>query len=324
MANMMAGVSSPNGVELRELPVPAPADEQVLVKVAAAGMNRADLAAARGAYGANAVGNAIGMEWAGEIVEVGKAVKGFRAGDTVLCSGSGGYAQYAVADHGRTLPFDRRKMSFEQAAILPLVLMTAHDAVVTNGRFASGESILVQGASSAVGIASLQIARLKGGRVIAGTSSNDWRRQQLAQYGASLALNPRADGWVDEVLGATGGRGVDLVIDMVSGPMMNLNMKATAVLGRIVNVGRLGGAKAEFDFDMHAAKRLDYIGVTFRTRNVDEVRKIVTRMRDDIWDQVVAGDISLPIDRSFPLAEARQAHAHMASNAHFGKIVLIP
>jgi len=124
------------------------------------------------------------------------------------------------------------------------------------------------------------------------------------------------------VLKATDGKGVDLVVDMLSGPVVTQTMRATAILGRIVNVGRLAGAKAEFDFDLHALRRIDYIGVTFRTRSLEEVREITARMRADLWDAVTAGKLSLPIDRSFPLDQAREAQEHMRTNKHFGKILL--
>ena len=125
------------------------------------------------------------------------------------------------------------------------------------------------------------------------------------------------------MLEATGGKGVNLTVDMVSGPGMNQIMRATAVLGRIVNVGRLGGQKAEFDFDLHAMKRIDYIGVTFRTRSAEEVREIVRLMKADLWDAVMSGKLALPIDRTFPLDEAIAAQAHMKANQHFGKIALV-
>lgn len=319
---MRAGVSTPDGLAVREVPRPVPGDGQVLVRVAAAGLNRADLDAARGAGVADpkSLGRPIGMEWAGEVVETGTAVTGFRPGDRVMCSGSGGYAEYAVADMGRTLPLGG--LDVRQAAVLPLALMTAHDALVTNGRLRAGEAVLVQGASSAVGLMALQIARLKGAAVIVGTSSDAERRGRLPGFGATLALDARQEGWTGEVLAATGGRGVDLVVDMVSGPLVNPTMTVTAVRGRMVNVGRLGGMTAAFDFDLHAARRIDYIGVTFRTRTVDEVRAIVHRVREDLWDAVQSGTLSLPIDRRFTLDDAPAAHAHMRANAHFGKILL--
>jgi NADPH2:quinone reductase len=121
---------------------------------------------------------------------------------------------------------------------------------------------------------------------------------------------------------ATGGKGVDLIVDMVSAPVANQNLEAAAILGRIVNVGRLGGQKGEFNYDLHALKRIDYIGVTFRTRSMDEVREIVRLMRADLWPAVEAGTLSLPIDKTFPLAQVADALAMMRANKHFGKIVL--
>jgi NADPH2:quinone reductase len=213
-------------------------------------------------------------------------------------------------------------MGFEQAATLPVALNTMHNAVLTNGRLMTGESVLIQGASSGVGLMGLQIAKLRGARPVIGSSTNDARRQRLKEFGADLAIDTRDATWPDQVLEATGGKGVALIVDMVSGATVSAAMKATAVLGRIVNVGRLGGAKAEFDFDQHALRRIDYIGVTFRTRTIEEVREIARRMRADLWDAVTAGKLRLPIDRTFRLDEAAAAQAHMRANQHFGKIAL--
>ena len=135
--------------------------------------------------------------------------------------------------------------------------------------------MLIQGASSGVGLMGLQIAKLKGARLVIGTSTNAGRRERLKEFGADLAVDTTEKDWAQKVLDATGGKGVDLIVDQVSASVANENMKAAAVLGRIVNVGRLGGFKGEFDFDLHAMKRIDYIGVTFRTRSVEEVREIV-------------------------------------------------
>jgi NADPH2:quinone reductase len=322
---MKAAIASETGVQLRDVPQPLPQRNEVLVRVRAAGLNRADLNAARGSGIATsaALGRPIGLEWAGEIVETGPDVHDFRPGDRVMCSGSGGYAEYAVADAGRTMAMPNG-MDFAEAGILPLALLTMHDALMTNARLKPGDGVLIQGASSGVGLMGLQIARLKGAAPVIGTSTNAMRRERLAAFGAELALDTRDPSWPDAVLAATEGRGVDLIIDMVSASVADQNMKAAAIRGRIVNVGRLGGAKGEFDYDLHAMKRLDYIGVTFRTRSIEEVREITRLMQADLWDAVAAGELRLPIDRSFPLADAAAAHAHMRANAHFGKIVLIP
>jgi len=318
---MKAAVSSPNGLELRDIPQPTPKPNEVLVRVKACGLNRADLSAARASLGHGTMGAPVGLEWAGEVVSTGADAKGFKPGDRVVCSGNGGYAEYAVSDYGRTVPLPSG-FRFEQAAVLPVALHTLHNALITRGRLKAGESVLIQGASSGVGLMGLQIAKMKGATPVMGSATNDGRRAKLKDFGADLAIDTRDDKWPDQVLEATGGKGVNLTVDMVSGPTVNQTMRATAVLGRIVNVGRLGGVKAEFDFDLHAMKRIDYIGVTFRTRSVEEIREIVRLMKADLWDAVTSGKLALPIDRTFPLDEAIAAQAHMRANQHFGKIAL--
>ncbi|MEJ2121002.1 MAG: zinc-binding dehydrogenase [Alphaproteobacteria bacterium] len=323
-AMMTAGVATEDGLVVREVPRPEAGPEQVLVRVRAAGLNRADLGAAKALYlpGGAGMNKPIGLEWAGEVVGVGEGVSGIKEGDRVLASGSGGYAEYAVTDMGRVLPIPANNMSYEQAAGLPIALITMHNAVVTQGRLAKGEAVLIQGASSGVGLMGMQIAKAMGAELVIGSSTTDARRARLGEFGADLAIDSSDGGWADQVLEATGGDGVHLIVDMISAGVMNDNMKATRVLGRIVNVGRLGGFTGEFDFDLHARKRIDYIGVTFRTRSIEEVREIVWRMREDLWEAVTAGDLSLPIDKTFALKDAVAAQEHMRANEHFGKIIL--
>lgn len=321
---MRAMVVGENGLELQEIATPQPGPNEVLVRVRAAGLNRAELAMAAGhAHGAlGGKGAVIGLEWAGEVARVGADVSGIREGDRVMCSGNGGYAEYAVADWGRVSRLPDANMGWEQAATLPIALQTMHDAVVTNGRLHRGEAVLIQGASSGVGLMGLQVAKFMGAGLVIGSSTDAGRRARLHGFGADLAVDSSDPAWPDAVLEATGGKGVDLVVDQISAPVANGNLRATRVLGRIVNVGRLGGAVGEFDFDLHAARRISYVGVTFRTRSLEEVREINRRMREDLWDAVTAGRLHLPIDRSFPLEEANAAQAHMRANGHFGKIVL--
>jgi NADPH2:quinone reductase len=321
---MKAGVASPNGVVIQEIPQPKPKPTEILIKVKAIALNRADLGSAKGdtSHG-SATGKPIGGEFSGEVIEVGSDVHDFNPGDRVICHSPGSHAEYAVSDYGRALPIPAN-MSYEQAATLPIGLNTLHNALVTNGRLKAGESVMIQGASSGVGIIGLQIAKLMGANPVFGTSSNAGRRARLKEFGAGYAIDTGNPNWPEEVLKATGGKGVNLTVDMVSGSTVNQTMEATALLGRIVNVGRLGGMKAEFDFDMHARKRIDYIGVTFRTRTIEEVREVLVRMRADLWKAVSDGKIRVPIDKTFPLSEARAGHEHMRVNAHFGKILLIP
>ena len=320
---MKAGVATEQGLALRDIPQPRPKPNEVLVRVRAASLNRADLTTARGLpHGSHAgIGAPVGLEWAGEVVESGAQAKGYSAGDRVMCSGTGGYAEFAVSDFGRVNPMPDG-LSFEQAATLPVALITLHNALVTAGRLHAPDSVMIQGASSGVGLMGLQIAKLRGAGLVIGTSTNAERRGRLKEFGADLAIDTNEPGWPEAVLRATGGKGVNLVVDMLSGPVVAQTMKATAVLGRIVNVGRLAGARAEFDFDLHALRRIDYIGVTFRTRTLEEVREINRRMRADLWDAVTAGKLALPIDRRFALDAAVEAQAHMRANRHFGKILL--
>ena len=289
----------------------------------AAGLNRVDTMMANGhVHGtAGGVGAVLGVEWAGEVVAVGAEAQPFRVGERVMCAGAGGFAELAVVDAARVLPVPAR-LGFIEAATLPVALQTMHDAIVTNGELVAGQTVLVQGASSGVGLMALQIAKVMGARWVAGSSGDPERRARLSEFGADLAFDAGSSDWVDAVLAATGGKGVDLTIDQVAGPGFNASMRATRVHGRIVNVGRLGGMRAEFDFDLHAQRRIAYVGVTFRTRSRQEVQAVTERTRSDLWEPLCQGRLRLPVDRVFPLAEVTAALEHVRSNQHFGKVVL--
>ena len=322
---MKAAVVTETGVQVKDMPVPKPGPAQVLVRVRAASLNRADLAVAAGhAHGRQGgPGTIIGLDFAGEVVECGAEVPAhIKPGMRVMAKGNGCYAEYAVADYGTVAAIPGNNMSWEQAATLPVALTTMHNAVVTHGALQKGQSILIQGASSGVGLMGMQIAKFMGAGLVVGSSTNAERRAKLKEFGCDLAIDTSDPKWPDQVLEATGGRGVDVIVDQISASVANGNLKCCAILGRIVNVGRLGGQKGEFDFDLHAARRISYIGVTFRTRSTEEVREINRLMVQDLWGAVEAGKLGLPIDKVFPLAEAVEALAHMKANQHFGKIVL--
>src|SRR5216684_3038552 len=311
---MKAYVYGANGPAITDVAKPSQNGTQVLVRVRACGLNRADLGMTKGhAHGsAGGVGTVLGMEWAGEIAEVGPNAKGVKPGDKVMGSGGAAFAEYTLADHGRLFRTPSN-MNFEDAATLPVALATMHNAVVTNGALQPGQSVLIQGASSGVGLMALQIAKLKGASLVIGSSTNAERRARLKDFGADLAVDSSDPGWVDEVLKATGGEGVDLIVDQVSGKVANQNLAATRIKGRIVNVGRLGGTHGDFNFDLHAARRINYIGVTFRTRSIEEIREIFDEVRRDIWPAVESRKLQLPIERVFE---------HMEANRHLGKIVV--
>jgi NADPH2:quinone reductase len=197
-----------------------------------------------------------------------------------------------------------------------------HNAVVTNGALQAGQSVLIQGASSGVGLMAMQIAKFKGAKLVIGSSTDATRRSRLMEFGADLAIDSADPGWVDQVLAATNSEGVDLIVDQVSGKVASQNLAATKVKGRIVNVGRLGGTRADFNFDLHAARRINYIGVTFRTRTIEEIREIFDEVKKDIWPAVEQRKLQLPIDRVFAFDDIGKAFAHMEANLHLGKIVV--
>jgi NADPH2:quinone reductase len=322
---MKAAVVGENGVEIRDLPKPEPKPNEVLIRVRASSLNRADVGIAAGQQHGRVggIGSRIGLECAGEVEAVGSEVKGFKVGDRVMGAAPGGYAEYAVTDQGRVNRIPANNMTYEQAACLPVALQTLHNAIVTAGRFKRGETLLIQGASSGVGLMGLQIGKFLGAAIVMGSSTNPGRRARLKEFGCDLAIDTTDPKWPEEVKKATGGNGVDLIVDMVSGPMVNGSLEAAKILGRIVNVGRLGGTKGEFNFDLHAMKRIDYIGVTNRTRTPAELNEVTRLMRADLWPAVEAGTLSLPIDKIFPLDQVVEALAMMRANQHFGKIVLV-
>jgi NADPH2:quinone reductase len=320
---MKAYVYGANGAEITDVAKPAPKGTQVLVRVRACGLNRADLGMTKGhVHGsAGGAGTVLGMEWAGEIAEVGPDAQGIKVGDKVMGSGTAAFAEYTLADHGRLFRAPSN-MNFDEASTLPVALATMHNAVVTVGGVKAGQSVMIQGASSGVGLMGLQIAKFKGAKLVIGSSTDASRRARLKEFGADLAVDSSDLGWVDSVLQATSGEGVDLIVDQISGPVASQNLKATKVKGRIVNVGRLGGTHADFNFDLHAARRINYIGVTFRTRTIEEIRKIFEEVRKDIWPAVEQRQLQLPIDKVFAFDDIGKAFAHMEANKHLGKIVV--
>jgi NADPH2:quinone reductase len=322
---MKAYVYGANGAEITDVAKPSPKGTQVLVRVRACGLNRADLGMTKGhVHGsAGGVGSVLGMEWAGEIVELGPDAKGVQPGDRVMGSGGAAFAEYTLADHGRLFRIPANaNMNFEEAATLPIATTTMHNAVVTVGQLQPGQSVLIQGASSGVGLMAMQIAKFKGASRVIGSSTNAGRRERLKEFGADLAIDSSDPNWVKQVLEATGGEGVDLIVDQVSGMVASQNLAATRIKGRIVNVGRLGGTHADFNFDLHAARRINYIGVTFRTRSIEEIREIFREAQSDLWPAVESRKLQLPIDKVFAFDDIGKAFERMEANQHLGKIVV--
>src|SRR3954449_5610209 len=234
---MKAYVYGPGGATISDVAQPKPEGTQVLVRVRACGLNRADTGMRKGhAHGAaGGAGTVLGMEWAGEVAALGPDAKGVKVGDRVMGSGGAAFAEYALTDHGRLFHLPAQgNMSFEEAATLPVALATMHNAVVTNGALQPGQTVLIQGASSGAGLMAMQIAKFKGAKLVIGSSTDEMRRGRLKEFGADLAVNSKDPAWVEQVLKATDGEGVDLIVDQVSGPVASQNLKATRIKGRIV------------------------------------------------------------------------------------------
>ena len=313
-----------SGVQIVEVDIPSPKDNEVLVKVHACGLNRADLVVADGGAHGSAGGNGtiVGMEFSGEVVKCGENVKNLSIGDRVMCSGASAWAEYAIADHGRVIKIPDNNMDFITASSLPIALATMHNAIVTIGNFVKGQTILIQGASSGVGLMGLQLAKHLGAKLIIGTSTKPEKFDRLKSIGADLVVNSKDTTWVEEVFRATNNEGVDLIIDQLSGYTINENMKASKVKGIIVNVGRLAGGNAEFNCDIHALRRINYRGVTFRTRSISEIRDVYSRMWADCSDLVIKGKLSLPVDKVYQFNDVENALSRMRDNQHFGKLIL--
>lgn len=309
---------------LAEVPRPQPGKGQVLIQVKASALNRIDLAMAMGtAHGsAGGTGVPLGVEWAGEIVELGADVTQWRIGDRVMGAGIGAFADFTLGYAPLMYPVPQG-LSYEQAAALPVGLQTMHDAIATHGALKAGHSILVQGASSGVGLAGLQVAKALGAGLVIGSSTSANRRARLREFGADVVVDTSQSGWEKHVLDATQGQGVDLLVDMVAGPYVNPGMAATRIGGRMVNVGRVAGESGEFNFDLHSMRRITYVGVSFRTRSPAEVMEVVARTRRDLEPFLNKGELRMPMDKTYRLDEVTKALEHMAANLHFGKIVLV-
>lgn len=313
-------------LEYCDVPEPTPQPGELLIRVRATGLNRADLAQRRGAYprpetGSPSAFNIAGLEAAGEVVGLGAGVTGFAVGDRVMAMCAGGYAEYTTFDHRLAMRVPER-LSWEEAAAVPVAYMTEHDALITNGSLRAGESVLIHAASSGVGIAAIHIAKLWDATPVMGTSGVDEKLAALAGQGLDRGINYRTENFADAVLAATNGAGVDVVIDHVGGSHFHDNLRCMALRGRLVSVGRLGGSMGELNLDFMAVRRLHLIGVTFRTRTMEERIAVTQRCAADLLPALGDGRIRPLIHRAFPLAEAAAAQDDMASNAHIGKMVL--
>lgn len=312
-------------VGVSEVPAPECGPTDILIRVAASGLNRADLLVTNGAAagGRGAAGKVLGMECAGLVEAVGREVTTWRTGDRVMGLAGGTFAEIARTDHRWVVPVPDG-LDLVGAAVLPLALLTMHDAIVTKGGLRPGGSVLILGATSGVGLMGLAIARRLGAGRVIGTSTRAGRLEALRGFGATHVVDTSQEAWETAVLDATNGAGVDIVVDMLSGPNVPRAYRATAIGGRLVNVGRLAGSMVEIDLGLHAVRRLTHIGVTFSTRSADEVADIVARMSADLGDALAEGELRLPVVDVLPLEDGAVALERMAANDVFGKLAMRP
>ncbi len=303
-------------------PIPSPGHGEVLIRVRAAGVNRPDVLQRQGGYPPPAGASDIpGLEIAGDIVAVGEGVEGWKPGDTAcaLVTG-GGYAEYCTAPAALCLPIPA-DFDMIRAAALPETFFTVWTNVFQRARLQPGESLLVHGGSSGIGTTAIQIASALGSRVFVTAGSAD-KCAACERLGAEKAINYREEDFTDAVAGLTGGKGVDVILDMVGGDYIQRNISCLAMEGRLVYIAFLKGSKAQLNLLPMMLKRLTITGSTLRPRTVEQKAVIADELRQSVWPLLESGRIAPVIDSTFPLADAAKAHARMEEGAHIGKIVL--
>ncbi len=303
-------------------PVPEPAADEILIRIHAAGVNRPDALQRAGRYAPPPGASDLpGLEAAGEVAAVGAAVSRWQVGDSVcaLLPG-GGYAEYAVTHQDHALPVPKG-MGMREAAALCETFFTVWTNVFVRGGLKAGETVLIHGGSSGIGTTAIQLARLRGARVLV-TAGSDEKCQACRDLGAARAINYRSEDFVAAVTEETDGQGVDVILDMVGGDYIPRNLKALALEGRLVMIAFLGGAVAEVNFAQIMAKRLTVTGSTLRPQSVQAKAEIAGDLLREVWPLLNAGRLAPVMDEVFPLVKAAQAHARMESSVHVGKIVL--
>ena len=313
---------APEVLRVAEVPKPAPQPHEIVVQVAAAGVNRPDVLQRMGHYPVPPGASPLpGLEIAGEVAEIGAAVKLWKRGDKVCAlANGGGYAEYCAVPETQALPIPRG-LSMAEAASLPETCFTVWGNVYDRGRLAPGESLLVQGGTSGIGVTAIQMAAATGNRVFA-TAGSDEKVAACVKLGAERAFNYKTQDWVAEVRAATGGKGVDVILDMVGGDYVPRELKCLAEEGRLVFIAYLRGPRSELDIDAVMRKRLTVTGSTLRPRSSEFKGYLARNLREKIWPLIEAGRIKPQVYKTFPLAQAAEAHRLMESSQHIGKIVL--
>lgn len=313
----------PDTMVLATGPVPVPAPDEVLIRVQAAGVNRPDVAQRAGAYppppGASPI---LGLEAAGEVVAIGADVTQYRPGDRVCALTNGGaYAEYVAAPQAQTLPWPEGFDALRAAAV-PETYFTVWANLFMIGRLAAGETTLIHGGTSGIGVTAIQLAHAFGATVYA-TAGSDAKTQACQHLGAADAINYRSADFQAEIKRLTGGRGVDVILDMVGAPYFPRNLRSLALDGRLVQIAFLEGSKLDaFDLMPIMLRRLTVTGSTMRPRTTAQKGAIAAELRAKVWPLLARGKCAPVIHASFPLADVSQAHRLMESSAHIGKIML--
>ena len=318
-------IRAPGGPEMlvpEQRPVPQPGAGEVLVKVAAAGVNRPDAMQRQGNYpppkGATDIP---GLEIAGEIMTLGHNVTRWKVGDKVMALVvGGGYAEYCPAHESHCLPIPPR-LPITEAAAIPETFFTVWHNIFQRGGLQAGETLLVHGGSSGIGTTAIQLARECGARVIA-TVGSDEKAAACRKLGADPAINYKTEDFVAATKAATGGKGADVILDIVGGSYIERNYEAAAVEGRVVQIGFQGSTKATVDFRRIMLKRLIHTGSVLRSRPIADKAAIARGVEEHVLPLIAAGKVGPVMDSTFPLVEAAAAHARLEASAHIGKIVL--
>lgn len=318
-------IAKPGGPEVltpAERALPQPKPHEILVKVAAAGVNRPDILQRMGLYAVPPDASDLpGLEIAGTVAAIGADVKMWKVGDPVCAlTHGGGYAEYCVTPEVQALPVPKG-LSMTEAASLPETFFTVYSNVFDRGALKAGEVFLVQGGSSGIGVTAIQVAAAMGHRVFA-TAGSDEKCAACVKLGAEKAFNYKTQDWAEELKNATDGKGVNVILDMVGGDYVPKELKSLAVDGRLVMIAFLGGMKAEIDLSVVMSKRLQITGSTLRPRTIEFKGEVAKSLRERVWPLIDAGKIKPVIYKTFPLAEAAEAHKLMETSQHIGKIVL--
>jgi putative PIG3 family NAD(P)H quinone oxidoreductase len=318
-------IAAPGGPEVLKpvlRPVPRPSAGEILVRVKAAGVNRPDVMQRNGSYPPPAgITDIPGLEIAGTVAALGESVRGWQPGDA-LCAlvAGGGYAEYCIAPAPQCLPIPRSLTMIEAAAV-PETFFTVWDNVFTRGHLKPGEWLLVHGGSSGIGTTAIQLAHAIGAKVIA-TAGSAEKCAACRRLGADVAVNYREQDFVEAAKNATGGKGVDEVLDIVGGDYVGRNLNALGHRGRLIQIAIQKGTKAEIAVHLILVKQITFTGSTLRARPVAEKGEIAQALRQNVWPLIEAGKVRPMIHATFPLDRAADAHALMDTSAHIGKIVL--